>query len=259
MNVRDQCVLVTGGASGLGLAVAETLLAAGAHVLVADWHSGPLADAVRRLADRFGDRVRACQTDVRADDQAAHAVQQALQWRGSLQGLVQCAGVASVGKVLGPLGLQPLAEFERTVAVNLTGTFNMVRHAVQAMSAQGDVSPGVRGLIVNTASIAAFDGQVGQAAYAASKGGVVAMTLPLARELARWGIRVMTVAPGIMQTPMLAGLPAAVQASLGASVPCPSRTGHPEEFAALVMHLFANDYLNGEVIRLDGALRMAPR
>jgi NAD(P)-dependent dehydrogenase (short-subunit alcohol dehydrogenase family) len=259
MDVRERCVVVTGGASGLGLAVTEALVACGAHVLVADVNRA-LGEAV---AERLGPAVRFHGTDVSDVGSVVAAIQAAQAHAATtahgLGGLVQCAGVATARKVLSADGPHPWALFERTLAVNLTGVFLMLSHMAQALGAQAPDAAGQRGVIVNTASIAAFDGQVGQAAYAASKGGVVAMTLPLARELAAQGIRVMTVAPGLMQTPMLAGLPDKVQAALGASVPFPARTGQPSEFAALVLHIFANDYLNGEVIRLDGALRMAPR
>jgi NAD(P)-dependent dehydrogenase (short-subunit alcohol dehydrogenase family) len=259
MDVHDRCVVVTGGASGLGLAVTEALVVAGARVLVADVNRVQ-GEAV---ADRLGPAVRFQCSDVADAGSVAAAVQaaqaHAVHCAQGLGGLVQCAGVAVGRKVLGVDGLHPPELFARTLAVNLTGVFLMLACMAQALAAQAPDPQGQRGVIVNTASIAAFDGQVGQAAYAASKGGVVAMTLPLARELAAQGIRVMTVAPGLMQTPMLAGLPDKVQAALGASVPFPARTGQPQEFAALVLHIFANDYLNGEVIRLDGALRMAPR
>ncbi len=259
MDVRDRCVVVTGGASGLGQAVTEALVHAGAHVLVAD-----LDEAKgQALVQALGPAVRFHRTDVSEVASVADAVlaaqAHAAGCAGGLAGLVQCAGVATACKVLGPDGPHPWALFERTLSVNLTGVFLMLSHMARALSAQPPDAQGQRGVIVNTASIAAFDGQVGQAAYAASKGGVVALTLPLAREFARHGIRVMTVAPGLMQTPMLAGLPEKAQAALGGSVPFPARIGQPSEFAALVLHIFANDYLNGEVIRLDGALRMARR
>ena len=243
--------IVTGGASGLGLATAEMLVGTGAQVVLADLNP----EAGEAAAKALGAHFLRCDVASEADGQAAVALAQSL---GTLRGLVCCAGIAPGERVVGRDGPHRLDLFARVVTVNLIGTFNMARLAAAAM-AGNDPEAGQRGVIVMTASIAAFDGQIGQAGYAASKGGVAAMTLPMARDLARHGIRVMTVAPGIFRTPMMAGLPQEVQDSLGASVPFPSRLGEPSEYAALVRHILENPMLNGEVIRLDGALRMAPK
>lgn len=243
--------IVTGGASGLGLATAEMLVGTGAQVVLADLNP----EAGEAAAKALGAHFLRCDVASEADGQAVVALAQSL---GTLRGLVCCAGIAPGERVVGRDGPHRLDLFARVVTVNLIGTFNMARLAAAAM-AGNDPEAGQRGVIVMTASIAAFDGQIGQAGYAASKGGVAAMTLPMARDLARHGIRVMTVAPGIFRTPMMAGLPQEVQDSLGASVPFPSRLGEPSEYAALVRHILENPMLNGEVIRLDGALRMAPK
>jgi len=198
-------------------------------------------------------------TDVASEERAAAAVSAAVEGFGGLHGLVNCAGIAIGEKVVGKEGPHALASFSRTININLVGTFNMIRLAAAAMGKGEPNSAGERGIIVNTASVAAFDGQIGQAAYSASKGGVVGMTLPIARELARWGIRVMTIAPGIFETPMLLGMPQEVQDALGKMVPFPQRLGRPAEYAALVKHIVENEMLNGEVIRLDGAIRMQPK
>ncbi|MCB6176939.1 3-hydroxyacyl-CoA dehydrogenase [Rhodobacter sp. Har01] len=248
----DGVFIVTGGASGLGLATAEMLVASGARVVLADLNP----EAGEAAAQALGAGFLRCDVASEADGQAAVALAQSL---GSLRGLVCCAGIAPGERVVGRDGPHRLDLFTRAVTVNLIGTFNMARLAATAMAGNAPDAGGERGMIVMTASIAAYDGQIGQAGYAASKGGVVAMTLPMARELARHGIRVMTVAPGIFRTPMMAGLPPEVQDSLGASVPFPSRLGEPAEYAALVRHILENPMLNGEVIRLDGALRMAPK
>jgi NAD(P)-dependent dehydrogenase (short-subunit alcohol dehydrogenase family) len=239
---------VAGGGSGLGAATAGMLAGAGANVVVAD------------LKGEFaGDHVSFVETDVTDEGSVRGAIEEALGGFGGLHGAVNCAGVASAEKVLGREGLHSLASFTKVVQVNLVGTFNVVRLAAEVMAKNEPAESGERGVIVNTASVAAFDGQIGQVAYAASKGGVVAMTLPVARELASSGIRVVAVAPGIFDTPMVAGLPEAARESLGKQVPFPSRLGRPEEYAALVRHIVENEMLNGEVIRLDGAIRMAPR
>jgi NAD(P)-dependent dehydrogenase (short-subunit alcohol dehydrogenase family) len=255
MHVESRTFLVSGGGSGLGAACVRMLAAAGANVVVADVNR----EAGAALAAEAGPTARFVATDVTDEASVAAAVETALRTFGGLHGSVQCAGVALAEKVLGKAGPNPLATFARVIQVNLIGTFNVVRCAAAAMARNEPTSGGERGVIVNTASVAAFDGQVGQAAYAASKGGVVSLTLPLAREFARIGVRVVAIAPGIFDTPLLAGLPAAARASLAQQVPFPPRLGRPDEFAALVRHVIENEMLNGEVIRLDGALRMAPK
>jgi NAD(P)-dependent dehydrogenase (short-subunit alcohol dehydrogenase family) len=253
MLLDGQAAVVTGGGSGLGAATAALLARAGARVAVLDIN----ADAAAASAARCGGIGVAC--DVADSASAEAALAEARTAHGIERVLVNCAGVGTAGRIVGRDGPLALAAFERVIRVNLIGTFNMLRLSAAAMSMLDPLDDGERGVIVNTASIAAYEGQVGQAAYAASKGGVVSMTLPAARELARAGVRVMTIAPGLFHTPMVAGLPPEVQQSLGASVPYPPRLGLPEEFAALVEHIVTNRFLNGEVIRLDGALRMAPR
>jgi NAD(P)-dependent dehydrogenase (short-subunit alcohol dehydrogenase family) len=231
------------------------LCAAGARVLVVDVNR----DGGAALCAELGSSARFVAADVASEGDARLALSSALDAFGGLHGVVNCAGVVIAEKVVGKEGPHALASFARTINVNLVGTFNMIRLAAEAMSRGAPNPAGERGVVVNTASVAAFDGQIGQCAYAASKGGVVAMTLPLARELARWGIRVMTIAPGIFETPMLMGMPQEVQESLGRMVPFPPRLGRPAEFAALVRHIIENEMLNGEVIRLDGAIRMQPK
>jgi NAD(P)-dependent dehydrogenase (short-subunit alcohol dehydrogenase family) len=255
MQIKNRVFIVTGGGSGLGAAVARTLVANGAQVVVADIDRA----AGEAIAVELGDNLRFAPTDVTSEADGKAAVQLALDSFGHLHGLVNCAGVAPGEKVLGRDGPHRLESFARAVSINLIGTFNMVRLAADAIVKEMPGEDGERGVIVNTASIAAYDGQIGQAAYAASKGGVLALTLPVARELARYGVRVVTIAPGIFETPMMADMPQDVQDSLGKSVPFPSRLGRPPEYAALVQHICENTMLNGEVIRLDGALRMAPR
>ena len=252
MRIADRVFLVTGGASGLGRAVAEHLTGAGGRVVIAD-----IAEGGAGVASEIG--CRFLRTDVADEAEGRAAVAACLDAHGRLDGLVTCAGIVTGARVLGRAGPHDLDGFARTVRVNLVGTFNMVRLAAEAIAAQAPDAGGARGVIVTTSSIAAYDGQVGQAAYAASKGGVASLTLPLARDLAGHGIRVVSVAPGIFETPMMAGLAPEVQEALGRSVPFPARLGRPAEFAALVAHVIENDMLNGEVIRLDGALRMAPR
>ncbi|KWK15495.1 3-hydroxy-2-methylbutyryl-CoA dehydrogenase [Burkholderia stagnalis] len=255
MNIDNRVFVVTGAGSGLGAAVARMVVAQGGSVLLADVN----ADAVAGVARELGAAARAVAADVTSEADGQAAIAAALDAFGRIDGLVNCAGVAPGEKVVGRDGPHRLDSFARAVSINLVGTFNMMRLAADAMSKQDADANGERGVIVNTASVAAFDGQIGQAAYAASKAGVAGMTLPVARELARFGIRVVTIAPGIFETPMLTGMPQEVQDSLGKSVPFPSRLGRPDEFAALVRHIAENPMLNGEVIRLDGALRMAPR
>ncbi len=258
MEIANRTFLVSGGGSGLGAATARTLAEAGGKVLVADLN----AEAGEETAAGIGESALFVETDV-TDERSAHAaIDAAVHGLGGLHGLVNCAGVATAEKVLGRDGPHELGSFIKAVQVNLVGTFNAIRLAAAVMKWNepvGGEDDGERGVVVNTASVAAFDGQIGQAAYAASKGGVVSMTLPIARELARYGIRVMTIAPGIFDTPMMAGLPEEARASLGKQVPFPSRLGRPGEYAALVRHVIENPMLNGEVIRLDGAIRMAPR
>ena len=255
MQVKDKVFVVTGGGSGLGAATARALVEAGASVVLADLNR----EAGEKLAAELGAKARFIETDVVNEASAVNAIQTAISVFGGLQGLVNCAGVAPAEKVVGKEGPHRLESFAKTININLVGTFNMIRLAAEAMQKGEPDAGGERGVIVHTASVAAFDGQLGQAAYAASKGGIVALTLPVARELARSGIRVVTIAPGIMETPMLLGMPAEVQESLGKMVPFPSRMGKPAEFAGLVRHIVENAYLNGEVIRLDGAIRMGAK
>jgi NAD(P)-dependent dehydrogenase (short-subunit alcohol dehydrogenase family) len=255
MDVEGRTFLVSGGASGLGGATARMLVEAGGNVVILDVN----AEAGERAAAELGKQARFTRADVCRADDVEHAVGVAGEAFGGLQGAVNAAGVLFPEKVLGKSGPHRLETFEKTVRVNLVGTFNMIRLAAAAMAATDPTESGERGVIVNTASVAAYDGQIGQAAYSASKGGVVALTLPVARELARHGIRVVTVAPGIFDTPMLAGLSDAARDSLGQQVPFPPRLGRPDEYAALVRHIIENEMLNGEVIRLDGALRMAAK
>ncbi|MCZ4094403.1 3-hydroxyacyl-CoA dehydrogenase [Sinorhizobium psoraleae] len=255
MLIRDKVFLVTGGGSGLGAAVARALVADGASVVIADVN----VDAGSAIAAELGENARFAPTDVTSEAEGEAAVAVALESFGHLHGLVNCAGVAPGEKVLGRDGPHRLESFTRAIGINLIGTFNMIRLAAAAIAKEEPDGDGARGVIINTASVAAFDGQIGQAAYSASKGGVVAMTLPIARELARFGIRVVSIAPGIFETPMMAGMPQEVQDTLGKSVPFPPRLGRPAEYAALVRHICENDMLNGEVIRLDGALRMGAR
>ncbi len=253
MEINKRSAIVTGGASGLGFATGERLAALGAKVTLLDRDGA----AVARAAETLGCLGIAC--DVANADMAVKAVETARDGHGPASILVNCAGVAPAGRIVGRDGPLPLERFATVVQVNLIGTFNLMRLAAADMATTSPNDDGERGVIVNTASVAAFDGQIGQAAYAASKGGVAALTLPAARELARHGIRVMTIAPGIFATAMLEGLPEPVQRSLGDSVPFPSRPGHPAEYAGLVVDIIRNPMLNGETIRLDGALRMAPK
>ena len=255
MDIAGSTFIVTGGASGLGAATARMVVAGGGNVVVAD-----LKEAEgQALAAELGRAARFVRTDVTDEASGAAAVDAATSAFGGLQGLVGCAGIVHAEKVVGKDAPHTLAGFARTIAVNLIGMFNMIRLAADAMGRGAPNAEGERGVIVSTASIAAFDGQMGQAAYAASKGGVVGMTLPIARDLARFGIRVVTIAPGIFETPMMAGLPPDVQQALGKMVPFPPRMGRPSEFAALVRAIVENPMLNGETIRLDGAIRMAPK
>jgi NAD(P)-dependent dehydrogenase (short-subunit alcohol dehydrogenase family) len=253
MKITGMIAAITGGASGLGLATAKLLAAQGAQVALIDVNPG----AVQAAAGLDG-KAAGFICDVTNQEAGEAVLAQIVERLGSPRILVNCAGVGPAKRIVGNAGPMPLGDFSRVVEINLIGTFNMLRLAAARMMALEPLDTGERGVIVNTASVAAYDGQIGQAAYAASKGGVVALTLPAAREFARFGIRVMTVAPGIFETPMLLALPEAAQKSLGAAVPFPSRLGRPDEYAALVRHIVENPMLNGETIRLDGALRMAP-
>ena len=255
MELKGSTFIVTGGASGLGAATVRMVVAGGGNAVIADLK---IAEG-QALAAELGKAACFVRTDVTDEASMQAAVAAAATGYGGLQGLVNCAGIVHGEKVVGKEGPHALAGFARTINVNLVGMFNAIRLAADAMGKGAANAGGERGVIVNTASVAAFDGQIGQAAYAASKGGIVAMTLPIARELARAGIRVMTIAPGIFHTPMMAGLPTDVQEALGRMVPFPPRLGKPEEFASLVAEIVRNPMLNGEVIRLDGAIRMAPR
>lgn len=255
MQIADRGFIVTGGASGLGAATVRRLAAAGGKVVIADLNEA----AGNALAAELGARARFARVDVCDEAQCAAAVALAKSAFGGLHGLVNCAGIGTPAKVLGKEGPLALAAFSKVIQINLVGSFNALRLAAAEMANNAPNNEGERGVIINTASIAAFDGQIGQPAYAASKAGVVGMTLPIAREFARSGIRVCTIAPGLFETPMMAGLPKEAQESLGKSVPFPSRLGRPDEFAALAQHIVENAMLNGETIRLDGALRMAPK
>ncbi len=255
MRIENRVFLITGASSGLGLATARELIGQGGKVLLADIN----AEAGAARAEELGGSARFVQTDITREEDGRRAVAAALEAFGGLHGLVNCAGIAPAEKVLGRNGAHGLESFRRVVEINLVGSFNMLRLAAEAMARGEANEQGERGVIVNTASVAAFDGQMGQVAYAASKGGVAALTLPAARDLARSGIRVMCIAPGIFETPMMAGMPQEVRDSLAANVPFPPRLGRPDEYAALVRHIIENAMLNGEVIRLDGALRMAAK
>ncbi|MBV1789685.1 3-hydroxyacyl-CoA dehydrogenase [Marinobacterium sp. D7] len=255
MNFENNHFVVTGAASGIGEAVARRLHGLGARVTLADVN----AERGEQVAASLGENAQFCTTDISDEQSVQNSIDTAIDRFGPISGLVNCAGIPGAERVIGREGPHRLASFERALRVNLLGTFNMIRICADRMQHN---EPGVdneRGVIINTASVAAFDGQIGQAAYSASKGGVCAMTLPIARELARFGIRVLTIAPGIFKTPMMDVLPPEVQQSLGASVPFPQRLGDPDEFAALAQHIIENRMLNGEVIRLDGGIRMAAK
>ena len=255
MEIQDRTFLVTGGASGLGRAAAHAILAAGGNAVFLDVN----ADTGRAAETALGAHARFAQADVTNEEQVAAAVELAHSSFGGLHGVINAAGIGPAAKVIGKNGVHPLDLFEKTIRVNLVGTFNVIRLTAMRLVQNEPHASGERGVIVNTASIAAFDGQIGQPAYAASKAGIVGLTLPIAREFASSGIRVVTVAPGIFDTPLLAALPEAARTSLGQQVPFPSRLGRPDEYASLVRHIIENEMLNGEVIRLDGALRMAPK
>jgi len=255
MQLADHTFLIAGGGSGLGGATARLFAAAGANVVIADIE----AEQGRAFAAELGARARFTRTDVTSEADVAAAVALAVSEFGALHGAVNCAGVATGEKVLGRNGPHEYENFKRTVSVNLFGTFNVLRLAVAAMAGNVPNEAGERGVVINTSSVAAFEGQIGQAAYSASKGAVNSMTLPVARELAKLGIRVVAIAPGLFDTPMMAGLPEDVKLSLGQQVPFPSRLGRPEEYAALARHIVENKMLNGSVIRLDGAIRMSAK
>jgi len=255
MLLSGRTVLVTGGASGLGGATADMVVAAGGRAVILDRN----ADAGQARARALGDRARFVVTDVTVEADVQAAIDAATRAFGQIDGLVNAAGIVLAARVLGREGPHGLEDFARVVRINLVGTFNVTRLVAASMAGNPPLASGERGVIVNTASVAAFDGQVGQAAYAASKAGIAGLTLPLAREFARIGVRVVTIAPGTFDTPLLAGLPEAARASLAQQVPFPPRLGRPEEYAALARHIFENEMLNGEVIRLDGAIRMAPK
>jgi NAD(P)-dependent dehydrogenase (short-subunit alcohol dehydrogenase family) len=253
MDIKGHAAIVTGGASGLGAATAAMLAGAGAKVACLDVN----LDGARKVADKIGGVAVHC--DVTDPDQAVAALAQARGKHGAARILINCAGVGPAKRIVSRDGPMPLAEFERVIQINLIGTFNMMRLVAADMQSLSPLADGERGVIISTASVAAFEGQIGQPAYAASKGGVAALTLPAAREFAQFGIRANAIAPGISHTPMLIALPEEAQKSLAAAVPFPKLLGRPEQFAALVRHIIENTYINGEVIRLDGALRMAPR
>ncbi len=255
MQIQDHTFLVTGGSSGLGAACVRRLAAAGAQIVIADINR----EAGEALAVELGRQARFVPTDVTDEASVKTAVSTVLDQFNGLHGVINTAGIAIAAKVLSSRGTHSLSAFNKVIQVNLVGSFNVIRLAAEVMAQGAANEGGERGVIINTASVAAFDGQIGQAAYSASKSGVVGMTLPIARELARYGIRVMIIAPGIFDTPMLAGLPEKARLSLGEQVPFPSRLGNPDEYAALAQHIIENQMLNGEVIRLDGAIRMAPK
>ena len=255
MQIADRCFLITGGGSGLGAASARMLVDAGARVVLADVN----AEAGQQTAAALGEAARFVNCDVTREEDGKAAVSAARQHGGALHGLLNGAGIGIPSKVLGKNGPHDLATFSKVIQINLIGSFNMIRLASEAMAAADAQADDERGVIINTASVAAFEGQIGQASYSASKGGIVSMTLPIARELARHGIRVMTIAPGIFDTPMMAELPEEVRDSLGKMVPFPSRLGQPEEFARLARDIIENSMLNGSTIRLDGAIRMQPK
>jgi len=255
MQIKDKCFLITGGGSGLGAASAALLVEHGAKVVLADVND----KAGRATAEQLGDAATFVPCDVTREQDGKAAVAAARQHAGGLHGLLNCAGIGIPGKVLGRDGPHDLDRFAKVVQVNLIGSFNMIRLASETMSAGDADAAGERGVIINTASVAAFEGQIGQASYSASKGGIVGMTLPIARELARHGIRVMTIAPGIFDTPMMAELPEDVRESLGKMVPFPPRLGQPAEYARLARDIIENTMLNGTTIRLDGAIRMQPK
>ena len=253
MQIQNKTFMVSGGGSGLGAATAKILAGSGANVVIADIRQATGEATANEIGAKF------IECNVTDEESVKAAVAFAVTNFGALHGAINCAGIGIAEKTVGKEGAHALASFERVIKVNLIGTFNVIRLAAAQMASQEAQASGERGIIINTASIAAFDGQIGQAAYAASKGGIVGMTLPIARDLSKLGIRVVTIAPGLFDTPLLAGLPEPVRQVLGSSVPFPSRLGQPSEYAALAKHIIENEMLNGEVIRLDGALRMPPK
>lgn len=255
MQIQGKTFLISGGGSGLGAATAQRLVDGGGNVVLLDIN--PTAGEATAVA--LGERARFVLTDVTSEADVQAAVEEARSTFGGLHGAVSCAGIAAGEKTFGKRGVHALDLFERVIRINLVGTFNVIRLAAAALAQNEPGEDGERGVLINTASVAAFDGQIGQAAYAASKGGIVGMTLPIARDLASLGIRVVTIAPGLFETPLMGSLPEDVRVSLGQQVPFPSRLGRPEEYAALATHIIENRMLNGEVIRLDGAIRMGPR
>lgn len=255
MQIKDSVFLVAGGGSGLGAATARMLVAQGGKVVIGDLNK----DAGENLAAELGAQAKFVECNVTDEAQVQAAVDACVQGFGGIHGAVNCAGIAPGERVVGKNGPHSLANFRRAVEINLVGTFNVIRLAAHAMSTAEPQASGERGVLINTASVAAFEGQIGQAAYAASKAGVNGMTLPIARELAKFGIRVVTIAPGIFDTPMLQGMSEEVRTSLGQQVPFPPRLGRPDEYAALVQHILSNEVINGEVIRLDGAIRMGAK
>src|SRR5271170_8512493 len=255
MDISGKVAVVTGGASGLGAATAKMIVQEGGHVVIVDLNE----EAGHALAKDLGQHARFVRADVSDAAEAQAAVETAMDTFGALQISIQCAGIADAQRVIGKTGPADLDRFSKVIRINLIGSFNVARLAAWVMAPNAPNEEGERGVIVNTASVAAYDGQIGQAAYSASKGGIAGMTLPLARDLSRDGVRVMTIAPGLFDTPLLAALPDNVKHALGAMVPFPSRLGRPDEYALLVQQIIENPMLNGEVIRLDGAIRMAPR
>lgn len=255
MNIQQTTILVTGGASGLGEATVRALISRGGNAVIVDQN----VEKGEALAKELGEQAMFCRADVTSEADVAHVLDEAIDRYGAVHGVVNCAGIAIAEKVLKRDGLHELERFSRVLEVNLTGTFNMIRMTAERMKENEPNEDGERGVMINTASVAAFDGQIGQAAYSASKGGVVGMTLPIARELASFGIRVMTIAPGLFETPMFDTLPEKAKGALGAMTPFPSRLGRPSEYGQLVTQIIENPMLNGEVIRLDGAIRMQPR
>jgi len=255
VQIKNKVFIVTGGGSGLGAATARRIVAAGGNAVLIDINE----DAGAAMVAELGDAVRFVRADVTSEDDVKVAVETAVSEFGSLHGAINCAGIAIAVKVLGRKGIHSLEAFSKVIQINLIGSFNGIRLVAEVVAQNEPNGGGERGVFINTASVAGYDGQIGQTAYAASKGGIIAMTLPLAREFARSGMRVVTIAPGIMDTPMLAGLPEKARISLGQQVPFPSRLGDPDEYAALAEHIIENSLLNGEVIRLDGAIRMAPK
>jgi NAD(P)-dependent dehydrogenase (short-subunit alcohol dehydrogenase family) len=253
LELMQRTFLITGGGSGLGAATARLFRQSNANVVILDINEDAGVETARVLGATF------VKTDVTNEESVAKAIDVAMSTFGSIRGVVNCAGIGVAGRVIGKKGPMPLAQFAKVIEVNLTGTFNVIRLAAEAITKSDPDKDGERGVIINTASVAAFEGQIGQAAYSASKGGIASMTLPIAREFAEYGIRVVSIAPGIFDTPMLGLLPEEIRRSLGNQVPFPKRLGLPEEYAALARHIVENRMLNGEVIRLDGAIRMAPK